>query len=329
MLLAVCLSSTYPLIFGIQQAQDNPYLFRAIVALGACIGSTLLAFYYIRHINFYKTLITLIYNNQFWRQLGIATINRFNFVCYTYSLLYIDIAIATIVAGTWPMFAVLILTAIFKQKFTRITPAAIALLIAGFIGIAVVTLGSVTDISTLNPQNASELAVGLTIGLIGAALSALTVYELKLCQQLISHLNTHPPHTNSIPTTLKPIHITIVTILIVNALFNAVTVITQTGMAVVTSEQPPIPDPTLIIVALSAGGVIMVAQSLIRRYALLMSSNYSLDALNYFSPLFALLWIAILSLSAVQRPSYVVTGALIIIAANVLLQSQTHLKPKR
>ena len=322
------LFSLLPLVLGVGRAEESPFMFRAGLNFGSVLGCLVFLFFCSSRYILDKRILEIIRRNCFNLPIFIAAISRFNYAFFALAINRIDISVATIVYETWPIFMVILIPRLFKKRYRKITPTILGLLIMGFIGFVFVIIGQAGGFGTLDFSSGSPLLIGVLFAIIGSLLSSLAAYDLKLIANFIK-LNTRflEKVKDKNRSSLSPLKMSLFCVAIANVVIGVFSTIMNAGAGFINNESLLMPDWRMVGISMFAGFAVAAAGSTMRRYAILITNNSSINAISYATPIFALIWLGVFSFIAVPRSDYLIIGAIIIISANLLLNFEASIRP--
>lgn len=77
-----------------------------------------------------------------------------------------------------------------------------------------------------------------------------------------------------------------------------------------------------LVPVLTSGAVIIPFGGIALRIANCLTSSFAINAIFYLMPILAVGWLALFGLANISKPTYLVTGLIIIIACNILLNKK-------
>ena len=222
-------------------------------------------------------------------------------------------AIAATVYNLYTILSVCLLALLFRNsaRYQPITPATLLLLIAAFIGTAIVI--SAQHGRLTNPHApAAMTALGLLTVIAAPTVGSLSFATLRWgfdAAQALESSNAELPCT--VLATLIAAVVTIPVQLIIAT--------TIAGAAIPT-------PPQQAGIALLAGMIVNPISSITLRAGNLMANNLAVNAVTYAAPLLTITWLHLLGMIQVPRPDYLMAGALIIAGSNLALTLESHVR---
>ena len=331
MLLAVVLFSLWPALLDKELANNNPMLFNFSLSVGRVVGAALFLYIFFRHAfsdprirrRIYRVIASWLYGKstasvppappqiRIYLLLGAAA--HFSHALFAYSTHFTDTAIATIVHELQPLLTMFLLQRIFAEpgraaRYRPITGGVVFLILFALGGLAFVVIGTTTrgDGPVLMSSASGLFGVALALG--SALLGACNAYSMRWGSELYKIVGEPSRDTGRRSTELGFMMLA----------YGLSSLIAAPLSFVVGLGSGATLNSSLVIPAM-AGCFLFVAAHVFQRRAFIETSDLAISALNYATPLFALIWLAIFTEIVVPNPNLVLIGAVLIIAVNSLL----------
>ena len=331
--------SLSPVVIVVAGVSGVPFLFAAVMQVGGMIGYLLL----LR--GRYRSLLGGCYrspegndlvkdaikcNLLDFRGAGpllvLGTLSGLDYVLFIYSTRFVDISIATVLFELWPLFSIP-LTAVLtrrKKRYAKITLGFMLLLSGGFAGAAFVIASQSGQLAGVGDLSSVDLVIGTLLALLSAFAVALAVCLFRWSEDLVERL---PKRVNKDRGQLDLELFAVAVAIVITDVFS----ITMNGVAGIATGE--ILAPTHIWVGLLFGFFVYFLGSLAWRASNLLTGDLGINALTYFTPLLALVWLWVYSTSnlpgsdgvlAIARVDYLIIGAAAIVSFNLLLNFEAE-----
>ena len=236
---------------------------------------------------------------------------------FAWSMRLIDVSVATILFGIWPIILIVITIALFHQsrRYRETSTSIVLPLTAAFAGLIFLVMSQVGD----SDQHPLLLAAGIFLAALSAicrggsgALNLRWGTELRV---LLEHRGAAAGWDRDDLELLGAVFGTAMSVVPLLPLLALIGFTVGGGHA----------TETLWGAAL-AGSLIGVPAAILFRRANLLTGNLGINSLGYATPLFAVLWLFLLSRVDVARPDYLIVGTVAIIAANLMINFQAEIR---
>ena len=337
MSVTVLFYSLSPLLIVLSGASSLPFLFGAVMQVGGLAGY--LVFLRAR----YHSLLSqhgvrdaikrhLLDFRRAGPLLFLGTLSGLDYVLFIYSLRFIDIAIATVLFEMWPLMSIPLTAALTGRdgRYARVTPTTMLLLGGGFAGAAFVMASQTGRFSGYGMEATPFLALGFSLAFLSAVAVALAVCLFRWSEGLVDRL---PEHVKAGRSQLD-LEIFAVAVAIVVA--DCFVIALNGGIGFAAGEALGLVH---IGVGIVAGLFIYALGSVAWRAANFVTRDLGINSLSYFTPLAALVWLWVYSITgfpghdgilAIARPEFLVIGAASVVSFNLLinLDAEGLLGPK-
>ena len=227
---------------------------------------------------------------------------------YAWSVHFIDVSIAAILFETRTILLVLLIGLIFRAetRYRKIDALTLFLFVIAFAGVASVIISQAGGLNNLSAASLPDLAFGVTLVLIAAAISSMSAYGLKWGTDFANRLSDNHGYGND--------GLEMFGVIIGTAISSAFT-IPVTMLVGFASNEPMTLQP--VVFGLSGGIAVGSLTTVIWRKANLITHDLSINAVAYITPVFALIWLFAFSLAGDVSVEYLIFGAFLIIIANI------------
>ena len=332
MLIAVFGYSLTPLVIAFA-SDGNPFLFNAGWRLGLVLGlSAVIAWHWgVFRIPAVRSLILLRLRSF---AIVAAVVSNFDYAMFVLSTKFIDIAVATVIFETWPMWMIIVLAWIYRKegryrRTIKLTGLMVCLCIVGLCFVTISQSETVFDI--FNGQSSDRLLLGSAIALSGALVSSLAAFSFKWGTDLAGEINAILKLEQS---TISYQSLDLLCLVLAYGLSSSVSVLASLFIGTVNRE--PI-SFSLQLLAIIGGMATYAPATIAWRLGNLRSTNLGINVMVYGTPILSLLWFYLLSADSipslvhldvfhVMRVDYLVIGAAAIITANLLINFEAEIR---
>ncbi len=321
MLIAVFGFSLDPLIVALADGGRSPFIYSFIYRSSTAIG--LLLYLAISFRSFFATKSA---RSLIWQQLRrrdglLAILSRFDFALFAWSTQFLDTAVAAILFESW-----LILFIFLRHfhdsrqnnvpRYSRVRGQDYLLLLTALTGLGLVILSQAIGTADSRTPHL-YLALGVVLVLIGAAFSGGTAYVFR-CGDILYSSTRQQGIAQSRSSNKDELACQLIifglTGLLAGVASGAIGVFDQllwgTHINVFSIQQ------ISTIVLMSVPALIAVACF---RIANLRTTNLGINAMIYFAPVLAVVWLAVFTSIKVTRVDLLIIGAAAVISVNVLI----------
>ena len=308
--------SLVPVIIG-NSAIASPFLFGALWRAGLVVAlfSYILAQH--RHIFTNPESRKIIARNIRSPYMIATTAGQFDYVILAIAAQHISIAVASTVFNIYTMIAIYMMTLLFRGqgRYKPIPAAAIPLYLTGLLGVAL-TIFSETGNITLTNDDRGPSPQDIAITIATPIIAALAVGAIKWGTDLSSQIRQKA----EVPVD-DTAHHELGYVLTASMIASAITVPINIALAIATHTIQYATANTITTAIL--GGMIINTCSIIPwRKANIITNNLGINAISYCTPILTLTWLFGLGRANVARPDYLIIGAMTIIGANILINTQ-------
>ena len=322
MLLSVMFFALVPSLIIYGEGDKAPFMYNAVRALFACIGIFIfLAIFYHRQLFDREIWQAVIRNWRSWSLLGIF-VGFFDYAVFSWSLKYIDVSVASVLYETWPLWMILLISAIFKKdnRYENIGSSVWVFLLMGFIGLVFVILSQNDDLTTLTDiPSLFSLLFGAFLALTASIMAAMVGgCSIRWGATVMYDI---PDYKHE--ETDKDL--TAFFVLIAILLSNIPGIIIGITMGVWGGHNEIVEANNMIIAAI-LGFFILTTGIISFRMANLITTKLEINAMSYATPIFALVYLAILGYINVPHVDWLIIGTIGVVAANILLNFKAAIK---
>ena len=325
MLVSVVASSAAPLLVSVLGASHFPFLFTAGMQAGGLFGCLLFLLACHRSLLCDPRVrgallgsVLRLDRRAIWFLLG--TVSGLDYALFAWSSRHVDVAVTTVLFETWPLFLVFLMALLYRGvgRYRTPTPALVLLLLVGFGGCGLVVSSQHGGLDGFfGSAGVNHLALGAGLALLAALVTSLSAYLFRWASALSGVLAPYRVVSGGgVSLELFGMAVGMVVSDVFSISMNAVI-----GFAAGESL-----SFVPVMVGFLGGILIYSLGSLAWRAANLLTSNLGVNALGYAAPLLALGLLWVFSRADVARLDYLVVGAIVLIAVNLLLQLGPELR---
>ena len=312
MLGTVLAYSLIPLLIAQLSVVSAPFLFGGFWRLGVALGAFVFLFVWFR---------PLLFSGLVWRAavglagswtLLLAVVDGFDYALFVWALNYVDLSVAELLLGVWPMGFTLVTFVLFRRRglgYRSGLAPALPCFLASFLGVALL-LAAQTGGLVWAGRGWLPAMAGIGLGLGAAALTALGAV-LFLWGALLA---------GRIPVGAwqgRPVsQVVLFGSALGFGLTGLVAAFINLGIGYGLGRSLAWPDWGWAVLG---GFGLHAVGSLCLRQANLLSDHPGVNVLAYGNAPVALVWLALFVGVFVERVDYLVLGALLIVASNVLV----------
>ena len=315
MLVSVLLFAMAPVFITWGEGHKSPFIYNAVILLFECIGIFIYLIVFYRRQLFDREIWWAVRRNwRTWSLLGIMG-GTFGYAVLAWSLKYIDVSVTTVIYETWPLLLILWTSKMFQgeNRYESIDAFGWVCILMGFAGLGFVILSQTDDVSfAKETMPLIYLFFGVLLALVAAILSA----AYGSCSLLwgTNVLKDVPEHKQK--ETDKDL--TMLFVLVAILIASIPGIIIGVTLSVLGGHNETVSFDNVMIAA-ALGVFILVPALIFFRVANLATTKLEINALSYATPIFTLVYLAILGYINVPKINWLVVGAIGVVAANALL----------
>ena len=319
MLLAVIGFSLVPVLVASGNGANNPFLFVAVLRVGVTIALAVLFMVLFGRVLLRKSVLTLVWQRLPTWSMLFAIINQFEYGLFALSTRFIDISVAAILFETWPILLILMTAFLFRgeQRYRRITPGMMLLLLVGFLGFAFVAASETGGFGDSSDTKSLDTLIGIVIVVFAIFTAGLSAFAFRWAADL----------RESLPIDIKDNQnsnsLDIACVLVA----NCITSFAGAGLSAFVGLASGETISTDAIAIAVLGGVFALALGNIAwRAANVVTNNLGINALAYAIPILSLIWLFLFAEVNIARVDYLIIGTVAIISANLLINFEAEVR---
>ena len=329
MLVAVACFGLVPAVIAVGQ-EHNPFLFASVMRLGIAVFCLLvIAVFFSRSLGMFLRRGSLVFLRRRFlsREMAGILFSYFDFAVLALSLRWAAPSASAVIYEVWPILLICIVARWTGGRYCRLDGRAMFLFPVPFLGVVFVLASQSGGFSGLWVATfrgfPSELYAGLGLALAAAFITAFTGFSWVWSYNSLRH--------RDIPGLMvegwSDRHLEMLFLLVALVLSNSVAFVLNgaVGLAFGGASGEWITCRGLLLAA-AGGGVGYGAASVMWRYATALTRNLGLHAMSYGTPVFALLFLALVGQVGDVRGSHLAAGASMIIAANLIISFGSEIR---
>ena len=301
----VLLASMMALVYSIGNASKFPFMFSAI----AYFFSSIICISYAISLKPNQRTVKLIKTNLLKPAIIFVVLGNIGFAAFPYSLKYINVAVANIIAQTGTLFMVLFTASLLKyhKTYNKITKSILFVFLMGLVGISLVILSQIPQSKNISDVLLSgNLIIGIFLALITALCNGiLPAYSLKWAADIQSEAIWASDYKYKI-----------FFVIIALAVARSVAAVIQFILGIVVNETI---DLNGFMIAAGFGIAIAGIGTIFHQIANTKTRNLGINSMTYAAPATSLIWLGLASLINVPRIDWLIIGLSLIIISNILL----------
>ena len=319
LMLGYALSMSFVPLFVAYGAKDSPFIFNAAYAVGSVAGFALILLSSFRGMAFSGDAWKAIRSRTFSALTLWWVAASFGMPLYAWSAQLIEIAVATALYETWPIFLVVFTGWLFRvearyRKITAKTLSMFGIALGGIISVIASQAGGYgAFVSADAGGGAANLAAGVALALGAVFLVALDACGFRWSADLASELSRRHDEPRD---RLELFGVVAGTIIQTSVSLPAIA-----SIGVWRNE--PLSADAMIYGALG-GSLLGAGGSVLWRKANLIASDLGINAVGYFTPALALGWLFAFSQVGEIGVGYLLFGVAAIIVANLGMYIETR-----
>lgn len=318
MLGAVLFFSLMPLFVAWSGSEGSPFIFNAALAVGEALGCAVFLMAAYRRLIFSKIVWRTVRLQAFSPAMLFWMLAFGDLSFFVWSTQYIDVSVASILFGAWPMILALLTSWLFRGdlRYRRISWRAYALFAVAFAGMVMVVFSQAGGLDGFYAGDFVGLALGVVLVLTAAVVTSFSGFGFKWASDFAKALTAASDAGLLDLFGLRMDLLELFGVMIGMAICGLVVAPMLVGIGLARFEA--VASETLIYGFLS--GVFAVAAPGILWYkANLMSYNLSVNAMVYLAPVVSLCWLLAFSLIGDVNLVWLFGGSAAIVGANIVV----------
>ena len=320
MLAAVFAISLTPLWVASSNGYASPFSVNAVLRFDVAV--VFLGWLWISHRSLLQNrqVIALLRSRILGWAILFTIINNFDFALFAWSARFIDISASAALFELWAIFIVLLMYWLDRKErqFRGFTVLTALLLPYGCAGVIFVIASQAGGFREITAGATSGLATGVALALAGAVISAFAAFNFRWSSGVAKEAIS-----SGIPVNGASYHsLNMFAVAFAFAISNAIAAVISLALAMITNETP---NPGSLLIMLG-GALTQGIGSVLWRKSNLITDSPAINAMAYGIPVLSLLWLWMFSFIAIARPGYLITGAAIIVSANVLTNFEAGIR---
>ena len=326
MLVVVAFFGLVPMVIAIGDSY-NPFLFGAAMRLGiALLCLTVLCLFYWPELRHEKTM-PFIRERLFSPEMAGILFSYFDFAILALSLRWIDASIGAVIYELWPIVLIFIVARWTGGEYRNLDSKMMLMLLIAFAGVVLVLASQNGGFVALKTGfwGVSDTSVYLGVGfaLLAAFITAFTGFSWVWSHNSINDERL-PFHLKSERTEESlGVFFLLVALVVTNSLAFVINGSIGLVFGAITGEWITLNGLLIGIV----GGVFSYGvASVLWRVATNLTSDIGIHAMSYFTPIFALIFLALVDRVGDVEISFLIMGAAAIITSNLLISFEAEIR---
>ena len=316
MLGAVLFFSLMPLFVAWSGSEGSPFVFNAALAVGEAAGCAVFLMAAYRRLIFSKLVWRVVWLRTFSPAMLFWMLAFGDLSFFVWSTQYIDVSVASILFGAWPMILALLTSWLFRgdSRYRSISWRAFALFAVAFAGMVMVVFSQAGGLDGYYSGDFVGLALGVVLVLTAAVITSFSGFGFKWALDFARALTAASDAGLWDRFGLRTDLLELFGVMLGMTICGLVVAPMLVGIGLARFEA--VASETLIYGFLS--GIFAVAASGILWYkANLMTYNLSVNAMVYLAPVVSLGWLLAFSLIGDLSLAWLFGGSAAIVGANI------------
>ena len=310
MLIGVVSHSLSPLLIELAEAGSAPFLSHGIRLLSGWSGAVIFFFiFYTRQI-----IDIEIWKSVFPRILTLPTlgimIGYFDFILFSLATRYIDISIINILYGLWPFYVILFTKFLYRKhnRYSKMSILQWSYIAFGFLGLALSVLSANSEISIIYNI---DFLIGVSLAFFSPMFCGLVVSCcMYWSNDFINITWSNPEHQKVNMELYFSVLAGVIAAIPVIVIFLII------GNNSYVNEKIELSN---LFIVIFHGLLMGVVGRVFIRLGNILTTKLELNAINYLSPIIALVWLSILGFIDVPHKDWLFIGAIAVVSSNMLL----------
>ena len=318
MLGAVLFFSLMPLFVAWSGSEGSPFIFNAALAVGEALGSAVFLMAAYRRLIFNKIVWRAVRLKAFSPAMLFWMLAFSDLSFFVWSTQYIDVSVASILFGAWPMILALLTSWLFRResRYRRISWRAFALFAVAFVGMVMVVFSQAGGLDGVYAGDFVGLVMGVVLVLTAALITSFSGFGFKWASDFAKALMVASDEGLSGQFGLRMDFLELFGVMLGMTICGLVVAPMLAGIGLARFEA--VASETLMYGFLS--GIFAVAAPGILWYkANLMTYNLSVNAMVYLAPVVSLGWLLAFSLIGDVSLTWLFGGSAAIVGANIVV----------
>ena len=323
MIMAVLLFSLTPIFITWGEADKFPFMYNAIRVIFTSIGTVIFLILFYHSQLFSREIWQAILRN--WRRWSLAGVifGVFDYAVFGMSIRHIDVSVASVLFQTWPLWMIFFTSKMFEneQRYENVNRFGWTCILMGFTGLVFVILSQVDEV-VLGGENATwlDIFIGVSLASVAAILGALfsgctikwgatVLADVPDCKDKISDKE-----------------LIIFFVLLAFIIASIPSVIIGGTISTFTEHKETMQFNNKLIAA--ALGLIISVAGIWKGIANVTTTQLEINAISYATPVFTLVFLAMLGYINVPRIDWLIIGTTGIVTAIILLNLKKKFKTR-
>ena len=182
-LLSIIGFSSIPAFVSWSGGSEAPFLFNASLRIGHALGYLLFLLVFYVDLVFSRHVLSTIWSRLFtWKlALLLTAVAYFDLGLFALSSRFVDVSVTAVLFETSTIFIIYLMAWIFRKerRFRKLTPTMIPMLLLAFAGFVFVVASQSGGFGVVDGTDLPRLVIGISLAIIGALVSALSVFGFR------------------------------------------------------------------------------------------------------------------------------------------------------
>ena len=329
MLLAVASFGVVPVVIAVGQG-NNPFLFGSAMRFGIAVFCLIVlvgSYWPVLKVLAQRESVVFIRGRLLSREMGGILFSYFDFAVLALSLRWAEPSASAVIYEVWPIVLIYIVARWTGGRYRRFDWQSMMMLLIAFVGVIFVLASQSGGFNGLRvmalDEFSSKVYAGFGLALVAAFVTAFTGFSWVWSHNSVHH--------HGLPEVLREAcggrSLEMMFLLVALVLSNAVALILNGVAGFVfgglTDEWVTLKG---LLLAFVGGGLSYGVASVMWRYATTLTDNLGLHAMSYGTPVFSLVFLAIVNEVGDVVGAYLIIGASTIISANLLINFEGEIR---
>ena len=329
LLVSVLIFSTWPAFLHNDVTGTNPFIFTGSLLLGNAVASGLLLIIWQRRLLKWRSpinrlnLVKLVAKQIKTPIMLLAALAETSHLLFAAASQLVDTTVASVIhEASAPLLHMLVLiglTTAGRRRYKRLKASSLALWLLAMVGMILVVIGA----SSPDPSNSQSLGLivlGIVIALVSGLVSAGHAYQIRWGVNLRQQIAKASVAKTELATAQRD-KLELGCIMLSYCLSAILVMVISYGIGFGLGADITLTSFSRIFIT---GALILFGGHLLSKWAYMRTPDLKIGALGYLTPLLALLWLVLFTeAGATSNLSLVTVGAIILVAANILLAKRT------
>ena len=316
MLGAVLFFSLMPLFVAWSGSEGSPFIFNAGLAVGEALGCAVFLVSAYRRLIFSKIVWRVVRLQAFSPAMLFWMLAFGDLSFFVWSTQYIDVSVASILFGVWPMILALLTSWLFsgESRYRRVSLRAFALFAVAFAGMVMVVFSQAGGLDGYYAGDFVGLALGVVLVLAAAVITSFSGFGFKWASDFVKALTAVSDAGLLDRFGLRTDLLELFGVMLGMTICGLVVAPMLAGIGLARFE---VVDSETLIYGFLSGIFAVAAPGILWYKANLITYNLSVNAMVYLAPVVSLGWLLAFSLVGDVSLAWLFGGSAAVVGANV------------